>query len=83
MTTSPASSSAAMPWTVDSVISPAGTIAQTARGALSFEASSSSDEAPSAPSATRASIGGGLDVVDDATVAGRHQTAGDVRPHPA
>ena len=69
--------------TVFSVISPAGTITQTARGALSFEASSSSEEAPSAPSPASVVDRVGVDVVDDAAVAVAHQPAGHVGAHPA
>src|SRR5918995_4705906 len=60
MTASPESSSAAIAFTVDSVMWPAGTITQTARGAVSFDASSASEAAPSAPSATSVSIAAGL-----------------------
>ena len=64
------------------MISPAGTITQTARGASSFAASSSSDEAPVAPSPRELLDGVGVDVVDDAVVAVAHQPADDVRAHP-
>jgi hypothetical protein len=50
MIASPDSSTAATSLTVCSVISPAGTMIQTARGADSFSASSDSVPAPSAPS---------------------------------
>ncbi len=60
MTASPDSSSAATAVTVCSVISPAGTITQTARGGLSFCASSASEAAPSAPSSASAAVASAL-----------------------
>jgi hypothetical protein len=60
MIASPASSTAATASTVCSVISPAGTMIQTERGALSFAAISSSEEAPSAPSPANCETASGL-----------------------
>ncbi len=60
MIASPGSSTAATSAIVFSVISPAGTITQTERGALSFEASSCRDEAPSAPSPASSATASGL-----------------------
>ena len=77
------SSTAATASTVDSVISPAGTITQTERGALSFAARSSSEEAPSAPSPGQGRDRVGVDVVGDDLVAVPHQAARHVGAHPA
>ena len=60
MIASPESSTAATSSIVFSVISPAGTITQTERGALSFAARSSSEEAPSAPSPASSETASGL-----------------------
>ena len=83
MIASPDSSRAARSLTVDSVISPAGTITQAARGVLEL-----GDEVVERVGAGRALARErrdrvGVDVVDDALVAVAHQPAHDVRAHPA
>ena len=60
MIASPLSSTSATSLTVDSVMSPAGTMIQTARGASSFSASSFREDAPAAPSPASCLIGSGL-----------------------
>ena len=82
MIASPASSRSASSLTVLSVISPAGTMTQTARGLSSLATKSSSESAPVAPSPASVDDGVGVDVVDDALVAVAHQPANDVRAHP-
>ena len=82
MIASPASSFAASSVTVLSVISPAGTITQAARGLLEL-----GDEVLERVGAGRALAGErrdrvGVDVVDDALVAVAHQPADEVRAHP-
>ncbi len=83
MIASPASSFAASSVTVDSVISPAGTITQAARGASSLATKSSSESAPVGALGGERGDRVGVDVVDDALVAVAHQPADDVRAHPA
>ncbi len=56
MIASPASSTAATSFTVCSVMSPAGTITQAARGFSSLAAKSSSESAPVAPSPASSAI---------------------------
>ena len=82
MIASPDSSRSARSLTVVSVISPAGTITQAARGALQL-----GDEVVERVGAGRALAGQrrdrvGVDVVDDALVAVAHQPADDVGAHP-
>ena len=83
MIVSPASSTSDSWWIVLSVISPAGTITQTARGFSSLAANSC--ERVSAIDA----LGGerinsvGADVVADTAVAVAHQAPHDVGAHPA
>ena len=64
-------------------MAPAGTITHTARGFSSFATNSSSEVAPSAPSASSAFTASGRDVVADAAVAVLHQTPDDSGAHPA
>ena len=60
MIASPDSSTSATSWTTCSVIWPAGTITQTARGASSFSASSFSEKVGTAPSPASWLVGSGV-----------------------
>ena len=60
MIASPESSFEASSFTVDSVISPAGTITQAARGCSSLATKSSSESAPAAPSEASEATASGL-----------------------
>ena len=82
MIASPGSRTAATSPTVFSVISPDGTITQTARGAESIEASSCERAGSVGALAGEGRDGVGVDVVDDAAVAVSHQPPRHVRAHP-
>ena len=83
MIASPGSSTAATSSTVFSVISPAGTITQTARGALSFAARSSQRGGALGALAGERRDRVGVDVVGDDPVPVAHQPARHVGAHPA
>ena len=83
MIVSPAPRREASASTVDSVISPAGTMIQARRGASSFATKSSSESDPIAPSCDERRDGLGAHVVDDARVTVAHESPDDVRTHPA
>ena len=83
MIASPESSTAATSSTVFSVISPAGTITQTERGALSFAARSSQRGGALGALAGQRGDRVGVDVVGDDLVAVAHQAARHVGAHAA